>query len=81
MHCAEYINHAETLIVATGLGTLTQAVEALLSTNNSQYIEQNVIEAISELFDKLEQEELFAKIDSETIVDLEKQILHQRINS
>lgn len=73
MHCAEYISiMPKRLIAATGLGTLTQAVEALLSTNNSQYIEQNAIEAISELLDKLEQEELFAKIDSETIVDLEK---------
>ncbi|HHU54011.1 MAG TPA: iron-containing alcohol dehydrogenase [Clostridiaceae bacterium] len=55
MHCAEYLTTlSNQLLVETSLGTLAQAFESLLSKNNSDYINKNALEAISEILNCLE---------------------------
>jgi len=66
MHCAEYITALPNqLLAGTSFGTLVQAFESLFSRNNSAYINKNAAEAIFEILDCLEQNELFTSLSNE----------------
>jgi len=65
MHCAEYFTALPNqLLGGTSFGVLVQAFESLLSTNNSAYINKNAAEAISEILNCLEHNELFSNLSN-----------------
>ncbi|NLJ70962.1 MAG: iron-containing alcohol dehydrogenase [Clostridiaceae bacterium] len=65
MHCAEYVTTLPNqLLFSTSFGTLVQAFEALLSRNNSAYINKNAAEAISDILNCLENHKLFSNLSN-----------------